>query len=140
VLLARFTAAGLADTSPATIIRERGEFYVRSDQVATNEFFEGAVGFAKVTELAAAAGAASIPGPITDAAWDGWYAWAAIQGEFSFLTAVGYGPNGGYRIVIDSKAMRKFERTESLVIMAENASATTGFTLAYKGRTLFKLH
>jgi hypothetical protein len=110
----------------------------QSDQVAANEHFEGAVGFARVTQVAATAGAASIPGPVTDAFWDGWYGWHGIQGEFSFITAVGYHPNGGYRIDFDSKAMRKVGPNDALVIVAENASAVTGFTIAYQGSDLMK--
>ena len=80
VLVARFTAAQILGFAGAqsTIVRERGMFGWATDQVAVDETQTGAVGFAIVSEIAAAAGAASVPGPFTDASWDGWYAWYPI--------------------------------------------------------------
>jgi len=142
VLFARFTAATLASElgAPFTVIRERGEFNFFSDQKVATESQLGAIGFAVVSEQAAAAGAASVPGPITNADWDGWYAWAPILGRYEIESAVGFESHFGHPLMLDSKAMRKVNDNESLVIMVENAHATHGFTIAYEGRTLFKLH
>ncbi len=141
VLAARFTDAQLdAIGVPMTVVRERGDLLVFSDQEAGDENQIGAIGFAVVSEVAAAAGAASIPGPHTNADWDGWYVWAAITGRYEFSSAAGFEGNFGQRITIDSKAMRKIEDNMSLVIMIENGSATHGFNTVYQGRTLLMLH
>jgi len=141
IIAARFTAVQLDVIGPPlTVIRERGVALTASDQTAATELWEGAIGFAVVTEAAAAAGVASMPAPITDADWDGWYAWYGIQGVIKVGSNIGFDANGGYRTEIDSKAMRKVNDEESLVILVENASATTGFNFSMQGRTLFKLH
>ncbi len=142
VLFARFTFAQLAASvgTPVTHIRERGLLTIFSDQVAADENQLGAIGFAVVSEVAGAAGAASIPGPFTEADWDGWYAWAPIVARFEFLTVSGIEPHMGIEVPIDSKAMRKVNDEDSLVIMIENGSSTDGFNAAYIGRSLFKLH
>ncbi len=141
VLLARFTAAQLNAFIGATgtVVRERGAFLVTSDQIVADELYQGAIGFAVVSEIAGAAGAASIPGPVTESVWGGWYGWYPIGGHLARATDIGFA-EVGYRIEVDVKAMRKFGDDASLVIMAENASGSTGFNLLYQGRTLFKLH
>jgi len=140
VLMARFTAATLLAFAPSgTVVRERGSFLFTSDQIAADELYQGAVGFARVSEIAAAAGAASIPGPVTDAGWDGWYGWYPVLGHLGRATDIGFA-EVGYRQEIDVKAMRKFGVDDSLVIMAENASGSTGFNVLAQIRTLFKLH
>ncbi len=140
ILLARFTAAQLDSLAPMTVVRERGVAQATTDQVAASELVEGAIGFAIVSETAAAAGAASIPGPVTNADWDGWYAWYGIQSQTFFLDATGFLTNAGMLIQIDSKAMRKVNDSESLVVMVENASASAGFNISMQVRTLFMLH
>ena len=56
-----------------TILRTHIRLWVGSDQVAVAEFQQGAFGMMVVTDRAAAAGAASIPGPFTDGGDDGWF-------------------------------------------------------------------
>ncbi len=56
-----------------TILRTVGVLSIRSDQIAAPEEQVGAFGMIKVTDLAIAAGAASIPGPVTDIGDDGWF-------------------------------------------------------------------
>jgi len=142
VLLASFTAAQLQTVGvPLTVIRERGLLHVESDQSATDELVEGAFGICKVTDVARIAGAASIPGPISDADWDGWYVWQPFLMRYEFASGVGFQAGGaGMTYVIDSKAMRKFSSEDSSVIIAENASSVHGALVAFQGRTLFKLH
>ncbi len=140
VLLASFTAAQLVDLSPSTIVRERGNFSIFSDQAASNETQEGVLGFAIVTDQARAAGVASMPAPVADADWDGWYGWFPFNTQLRFGSGVGFEHPFGLSIDYDTKAMRKVGRDEAAVIIIENASSGDGFNTALKGRTLFKLH
>ncbi len=62
-----------------TVRRTIGNIWVVSDQAAADEVQVGAFGCIVVTDLAAAAGAASIPGPFTDANDDGWFVWQGFS-------------------------------------------------------------
>ncbi len=112
-----FSSALLAEVSPATIIRVRGWIYVQSDQVAAREEPFGALGFRVVSDLAATAGAASIPGPITNEDDEGWFVWPPI---FVVQEAASSNP-GGAVIEFDSKAMSKFVQGDAILVMLENA-------------------
>ena len=89
-----------------TIRRTRGLISVASDQSGAVEGQLGAIGFVVVSDLAAAAGAASIPGPVTDAADDGWFVWEPIV-QFSSIVGAAAGRGASYPF--DSKAMRKVQ-------------------------------
>ncbi len=73
VLLGTFTPS--VDGIDEVVLRTRGVLAVRSDQTAGSELQIGAFGMIVVTDTAAAAGAASIPSPATDADDDGWFVW-----------------------------------------------------------------
>jgi len=109
-----------------TIRRTRGMISIASDQAAGLEAFQGAVGFMVINDIALAAGAASIPGPVTDDNDDGWFVWQPFM-----QTSVNV-VNGGIvsRVLeFDSKAMRKVEEGFGIAVMVENSSATTGFQI-----------
>ena len=134
------SAAVLDPSSPTTIVRVRGEIWVRSDQDAVNETGFGALGFAVVNDNARAAGAASILGPITNEAADQWFV-------HQFFNAGNVGPTTGalfgnpwHRYSFDSKAMRKVEEGDAIVVMVENAAVTFSFEFLLKFRLLLKLH
>ena len=103
-----------------TVRRTRGIVLVESDQDSINETFTGAIGMAVVTDLAIAAGAASIPGPVTDANDDGWFVWQPFAGRGSQQTG------GEWQAEFDSKAMRRIEEGYGVAVMVENASPTFG--------------
>ena len=114
-----------------TVRRTRGRFFITSDQGAAQEQQIGAIGAIVVNDLALAAGAASIAGPVTDADDDGWFVWE------SFAQMSGANDGGGVSISLppgqyefDSKAMRRIEDGFVAVIMVENAHATDGLTIA----------
>jgi len=48
--------------------------------------------------------------------------------------------NAGAQYSIDSKAMRRVEEGQDLIIVAEFSAAGAGFILAVAGRILIKLH
>ncbi len=131
--------ASLADPSvhgPGTIVRSRGYFGILTDQSAASEDQIGAVGMTLVSNQALTAGAAAIPGPSTDALWDGWFWWQSFAQRMRVATAVGEFRGQVYQI--DSKAMRKLETGQALVLMVENASATNAFQISIDIRILVK--
>ena len=111
-----------------TVRRTRGVLSVRSDQLIGVEDQLGVLGFVVINDLAIAAGAASIPGPVTDASDDGWFVWVPfMQSGLSLASA---GNMAGERYEFDSKAMRKVDEGFGVAIMVENASATFGIEVA----------
>ena len=141
VLLQRLTAASIAIIgAPTTVVRTRGNLIVRSDQIIATEIQNGAFGMAVVSEEAAVAGAASIPGPVSEASWDGWFLWFSVQNVFSFTSGVGTDSQGGRLFEFDSKAMRKVEDNESVVVMYESGANSDGQILGENFRQLYKLH
>jgi len=103
--------------------RTRGQVLVISDQASVAEQQNGAFGMVVVTDLAAAAGAASIPGPVTDANDDGWFVWVPtlqITGG-----TIGGAPSVGvpqWPHLYDSKAMRRVEEGFVIAVMFETLS------------------
>ncbi len=125
--------------APFTVTRVRGSLYVKSDQQTSSEVQQGAVGMGIVSTVAATAGAASIPGPVTDAPWDGWFLWLPFANAFVVSSAVAV-TNTGSLYHFDSRAQRKVESLDSIAIMVENASGTTGFEYFLQYRILLKMH
>jgi len=101
-----------------TVRRTRGIVSISSDQPSAAEEQVGAFGMMKVNDLALAAGAASIPGPVTDNSDDAWFVWQ----PFCQKSAAAAG--GGIVSVqyeFDSKAMRTIEEGFGIAVMVENA-------------------
>jgi len=119
-----------------TILRSVGVLNVVSDQVAAGEEQIGALGMIMVNDRAVTAGAASIPGPITDGTDDGWLLYVPFAQSFTFVTAAGFDSRGGTQFAFDSKAKRRLEEGKTFVIMVENAHATHGFFVSMVFRTL----
>ena len=90
-----------------------------------------------VTDLAAAAGIASIPAPITDAGDDGWFVHQSFaQAQSRVHTG---GPTSTWYL-IDSKAKRIFASTGlNIAIVAENAHASEGMEVVVMLRILTQL-
>ncbi len=104
-----------------TIRRTRGRFIFTSDQAGTYEGTVAAFGWVVVNDLALAAGAASIPGPITDASDDGWLVWEGYPALFG-STNTGSSTNNSAQFrptEFDSKAMRKVPEGFGVALMAE---------------------
>jgi len=135
--MASGNAAFLA-ARPFTIIRVRGVLSINSDQVVASEEPMGAIGMAVVSDEAVAAGLGSLPTPIGSEASDKWFVWQAMMAPFS-LSAVGSSSQGG-EYIIDSRAMRKVNDGEDLIVMAENASSVHGLDYLFLFRFLIKLH
>ena len=138
VLDQAFTAAALDAFSPFTIVRTRGYIICRSDQVTGTEDPFGALGFAVVSEQARAAGAASLPAPITHEDSDLWFVHQFFFANVTLATATGIRDTA--RVYeFDSRAMRKVEDGEAIVVMVENANASHGISYILKFRQLIKV-
>ncbi len=99
---------------------------VVSDQEAVMEPQIGAFAMVVVSDLAIAAGAASIPGPVTDADDDGWFVWEGIC-QMAAGSIGGNTINGQTQwYEFDSKAMRRIEQGFGLAVMVENSQAAIG--------------
>jgi len=107
-----------------TIRRTRGRILFNSDQATV---FEGSVpvlGMMVVSDLALAAGAASIPGPDTDRQDDGWFVWEPgpmLSGQTDGSSSSAVGVAGAYGFEFDSKAMRKNVEGFGVAVMVEVA-------------------
>jgi len=102
-----------------TIRRTRGRILVSSDQSAAVEVQKVAFGMIVINDLALAAGAASIPGPLTDGDDGSWFVWEP-------LLTIGARTPGGVVLnsqdgsqEFDSKAMRRIETGFGLALMIE---------------------
>ena len=127
VLLASFVLSnpGIGETVRRTV----GGIWVVTDQTAASEIQEGAFGMIVVSDLALAAGAASIPGPVTDASDDGWFVWQGFAQSVSFASATGVHQLGRW-YPFDSRAMRRNEEGFGIAVMAENFRSDHVFLLS----------
>jgi len=134
------TTAELA-RRPFTIVRTYLEVWLESDQAVASEFQLAAIGFAVVSEQAAAAGVASVPTPVTDAASDHWFLHQFLMSQFLLADATGFVEPAGRGYSIDSKAMRKVDDGDQAIIVVEmDSSVSAGLNVTTAGRVLIKNH
>jgi len=117
-----------------TILRVIGSITVASDQFAAAEDQIGSVGLIVVTDLAIAAGAASIPGPSTNIEDDGWF----CHQTFANRNVVAAEPRP-LMIPFASKGRRIVESGQSVALMVENSDANNGFVVAVQFRVLSRV-
>ncbi len=131
VLLATLVT-GVAGGVDLTILRTVGGLAINSDQDAATEEQIGAWGMILVTDLASAAGIASIPAPGTDAG-DDWF----VHQSFAQRGQQGSDAQGAIWYPVDSKAKRMLDGTGIVVaIVVENLHSTHGFNIADMTRIL----
>ena len=132
-----------------TLARLRGQLllYLSSATAGANGF-TGAFGIGTGSLASVIAGAASVPGPITEQSWDGWLYWhvvhmvtaspldggaASDRDQLNGFTAV-------QRLEVDSKAMRKLEFEMSVFAVLEVVEiGTATLNWAFDSRALFML-
>ena len=133
-----------------TMIRTRGELLlVLTAATAAQDGFHGAFGLGLVTAQAFTAGAASLPSPLDEKDWDGWYyhrfysciaggtvAGATTSSQRNQVNATA----AAIRIEVDSKAMRKGS-TDMITFAALQSVEIGGATMRfmYNSRELIKL-
>ena len=137
--LTKVLVVGFQPSNPSveeTILRTRIELFIVSDQLAVAEFQQGAFGLYVVSDLAFAAGAASIPSPVTDGSDDGWFVHQTFIGESSQAVEAGW---NGMRYTIDSKAMRKVPEGSIAAVVIENTSILNALQFGVGIRMLSKI-
>jgi len=133
-LIFTLNAAALA-LRPFTIVRSHFEFWLRSDQEAAMEEQSVAVGLAIVSDDAVAVGVTAVPAPRANAASNLWFLHQFIHADESKLVDK---VRPETRISVDSKAMRKVEVGQDLVVVMQGGAIGGGFTLGVAGRMLIK--
>ncbi len=131
-------AAALA-LRPFTVVRTRGLLYSRSDQLAATENYGGSWGIAVVSDQSTAVGVTAVPTPITDMGSDLWFAYESVNGQISFSDATGLREIGQW-LTLDSKAMRRVDIGQDIVVVRETSSFHTSWAMVQAFRMLVKLH
>ena len=140
VLLASLNTAALG-LRPFTVVRTRGPLFIRSDQQAATEPYQAAIGLAVVSDQSVAIGVTAVPTPVTDSGSDLWFVYQWMQGAFIFNSGIGATESGSTQIQVDSRAMRKVEDGQDVIIVQETAAVqSTGSQLLSAFRILIKLH
>jgi len=135
-LVFSLNAAALA-LRPFTIVRTHFEFFLKSDQLAATENYAGAVGLAVVSDQASAIGITAVPTPVTDMGSNLWFAYGLLFGSLGFLNGSG-AQELGKSMSIDSKAMRKVEIGQDVVVVVELGISGSGVLFGIGGRMLVK--
>ncbi len=140
-IILSLNAAALA-LRPFTIVRTRGLVLGRSDQLSANEDYSASLGYAVVSDQAVAIGVTAVPTPVTDLASDFWFVHETIMGRFDSGTNVGLTELGGVAAFsrYDSKAMRKVDIGQDLVVVLESTALNTGIEIDHQARMLIKVH
>ena len=95
----------------STIVRIRGNFLAQLTATAggVTDGMVGAVGIGLVAKTAFDAGVASVPGPLNEMDWDGW-----MWHSFWMVSGAAAQASSIQRLVIDTKAMRKWDEEQVL--------------------------
>ena len=125
-------------TSPGTILRTRGLLQIRSDQIVATENIMGAFGMAVVSTDAADAGAASIPGPMSDPGWSGWFVFEMFSDVLKFQSGIGFQSNYPQTRMLDGKAMRKVNANDTIVVVYESGANSLGVNVLANIRMLIQ--
>jgi len=109
-----------------TVLRTVGMISVKTDNVAADEQQIGAFGMIVVNDLALAAGAASIPGPVTDIGDDGWFVHVPFNSSFLFgdTSAIQHNINTSH--MFDFKSKRIVQDGFGIALMVETAAGSEG--------------
>jgi len=127
---------------PFTVIRTHLEMMITSDQGAASESSGAAIGICVVSDQASGIGVTAVPTPVTDMGSDLFFLHQNMWQDFQLDTAVGFDANAGNRYTVDSKAMRRVNNDQDVVVTYEDFSGTAGqgALVAITGRMLIKLH
>jgi len=134
-------SAGLLAMRPFTIVRVHMVVHIESDQNAGSETQVAAIGMCVVSDQASGIGVTAVPTPETDDGSDLWLMHQWLLTAFRFNTAVGIEAGTGHVFSVDSKAMRKVNDDQDILVVKEsNTIAGGGSTITSAGRMLIKLH
>ncbi len=139
VLFAGLSTAALA-LRPFTIVRTRGIFWVRSDQLGASEDYMASLGAAVVSDQALAIGVTAVPTPETDRGSDLFFLYESAAQGITIFSSVGHSGFEGNFLQFDSRAMRKVNEDEDVAMSIETAPISAGAQVLKAGRMLLKLH
>ena len=111
---------------------------IRSDQLLATEDQIGAIGLCIVSDQALAIGVTAVPTPITDMESDLWFLHKVLINSMFFSTAASFQSPGSIVYEIDSKAMRKVNDDEQIVIVQEASGVSQGQVVSVGGRLMIK--
>ena len=134
ILVSSLSAGALA-LRPFTLIRTHLEVQLVSDQAAAVETQGVSIGMAVVSDQAVAVGISAVPTPTIEADSNLWFLHQVLFADESNLTD--RTKNGNY-VSIDSKAMRKVEIGQDVIIVVEGAGVGGGMIVTLGGRFLLK--
>ncbi len=134
VLAFSLNAAALA-LRPFTVVRTRFELDLSSDQSAAIEKQRAAVGIAVVSDQSVAIGVTAVPTPSTDMGSNLWLTHQIIYADETALTDR---TRRATRMSIDSKAMRKVEVGQDVIVVVETLPIGAGALFVVGGRMLIK--
>jgi len=134
-------ALGVATAGGITLIRTRGRVLYHFDPANISDVVMVALGLGIFSSDAFAAGAVSMPGPITDADYDWVWHNAIVFGPSFEAAESNTSIVGNVNIEVDSKAMRKMKPSQTLGWIAEVSIISGGGTvdLSVVARHLFKI-
>ncbi len=138
LLIFTLNASALA-LRPFTVVRTRGSLFYKSDQELADERYGCGFGIAVVSDQAAAIGVTAVPNPTSDYGSDLWFVIEQLQGFFQFGTNVGKDEAGRIKD-LDSKAMRKVDVGQDIVVVIETSASQVSCTLESAFRMLVKVH
>jgi len=122
-----------------TIIRTRGHIAIMTDQAAAAQEDQiGAVGMAIASDQAVAVGVGSLPTPYTDQDSDLWFMHQYFVNRTRVDSASVHSASGLNIFPFDSKAMRKMEEGQTLIVVVENGGGH-GLVYMLNYSVLFKV-
>ena len=96
---------------------------------------------AVVSDQAETVGVTAIPTPITDIGSELWFVHQLMYNNISFGDATGFQSGNVAQYEVDSKAMRKVNGGQDVVLVGElSAAASDGFSFFAGGRMLIKVN
>ena len=106
---------------PATLVRVRGYVHLGLETTsAVSSGFAGAVGLALVNDDAFSQGINSLPGPFSDPNYSWiWHSFFDVRSLTATHADAVNAPGMDQRLDLDSKAMRKWNGTQTLILMLE---------------------
>ncbi len=143
-MTASFIGLAAAVTQDAiTLVRLRGSLFIQlASAAAAGDRLLGAVGIGITSTEGVLAGIGSVPTPITEISAESWLWWDFVFIEaVTDAEAVNTGGVAGYRVPIDTKAMRKMNVGDTLYAVWEGSevSGTLLVNMALNTRALVLL-
>ena len=125
---------------PFTVIRSILEVLITSDQLGADEFQMSAIGMCVVSSQAVAIGVTAVPTPLTDQGSDLWFLHQNLLNDFLFISGVGVDGSAGRRYGLDSRAARKVNDDQEIIVVLETGGISSGANIIVSGRVLIKEH